>query len=70
VEQFDLAARHVRSEDIRDTVLVSADPTRHIEALRELAALGFDELYLHHVGREQQAFIDTFGERVLPELRE
>jgi probable non-F420 flavinoid oxidoreductase len=69
VEQFDLAAHHVRSEDVRDTVLVSADPARHVEALRELAALGFDELYLHHVGREQRAFIDTFGERVLPELR-
>ena len=30
--------------------------------------LGFDEIYLHHVGREQERFIDAFGERVLPEL--
>ena len=31
--------------------------------------LGFDEIYLHHVGQEQTAFIDAFGSKVLPELR-
>ena len=40
-----------------------------VEVLRELATLGFDEIYLHHVGREQERFIDAFGEHVLPELR-
>ena len=68
VEQFDIAAEHVSPEAVRDTVLVSADPGRHVEVLRELAALGFDEIYLHHVGREQERFIDAFGEHVLPEL--
>ena len=42
---------------------------RHVDVLRELAELGFDEIYLHHVGREQERFIDAFGEHVLPELR-
>jgi alkanesulfonate monooxygenase SsuD/methylene tetrahydromethanopterin reductase-like flavin-dependent oxidoreductase (luciferase family) len=69
VEQFDIAAEHVSPEAMHDTVLVSSDPARHIEVLRELAELGFDEIYLHHVGREQERFIDAFGERVLPELR-
>ena len=68
VEQFDIAAEHVSPDAVRDTVLVSADPGRHVEVLRELAALGFDEIYLHHVGREQERFIDAFGEHVLPEL--
>ena len=70
VEQFDIAAEHVSPEAVRNTVLVSADPGRHVEVLRELAALGFDEIYLHHVGREQERFIDAFGEHVLPELRD
>jgi probable non-F420 flavinoid oxidoreductase len=68
VEQFDQAATHVREEDVRNAVLVSSDLARHAEWLRELAALGFDELYLHHVGQEQSAFIDAFAEHVLPEL--
>jgi probable non-F420 flavinoid oxidoreductase len=68
VEEFDEAARHVRPEDVREAVLVSADTGRHAAWLHELAGLGFDELYLHHVGREQRAFIDTFGAEVLPQL--
>jgi probable non-F420 flavinoid oxidoreductase len=68
VEQFDEAARHVRPEDLRGAVLVSSDLGRHVEWLGELAALGFDAIYLHHVGQEQQAFIEAFGEQVLPQL--
>ena len=68
VEQFDLAATHVRPEDVRQSVLVSADLGRHLAWLRELAGLGFDQIYLHHVGRDLRPFIDAFGERVLPEL--
>ena len=70
VEQFDTASLHVRPEDVRGTVLVSSAPARHVELIRELAALGFDEVYLHHVGREQRAFIDSFGEHVLPQFQE
>jgi alkanesulfonate monooxygenase SsuD/methylene tetrahydromethanopterin reductase-like flavin-dependent oxidoreductase (luciferase family) len=68
VEQFDLAAEHVRPEDLRRAVLVSADPGRHAAWLAELAELGFEEIHLHHVGQDLTPFIDAFGENVLPEL--
>jgi probable non-F420 flavinoid oxidoreductase len=68
VEQFDLAAAHVRPEDVRDSVLVSADLDRHLAWLQELAEMGFDQIQLHHVGQDLRPFIDAFGERVLPEL--
>jgi probable non-F420 flavinoid oxidoreductase len=68
VEQFDEAAKHVRPEDLRGAVLVSSDLARHAEWINELAALGFDAIYLHHVGREQRPFIEAFGEHVLPRL--
>ncbi len=68
VEQFDIAGTHVRPEDLRGPVLVSADLGRHAGWIRELADLGFDAIYLHHVGQEQRRFIEAFGEHVLPEL--
>jgi probable non-F420 flavinoid oxidoreductase len=68
VEQFDEAARFVRPEDVRSGVLVSADLQQHVAWLQELAALGFDAVYLHHVGQELDPFIDAFGETVLPAL--
>jgi probable non-F420 flavinoid oxidoreductase len=68
VEQFDLAAKYVRPDDVRGSVLVSADLARHASWLRELAELGFEQIHLHHVGQDLRPFIDAFGERVLPEL--
>jgi hypothetical protein len=51
-------------------VHVSADLGRHAACawLNAYAELGFDEIYPHHVGKEQEEFIDAFGARVLPEL--
>ena len=69
VEQFDEAARHVRPEDMRASVLVSSDTSRHVEWLQELAGLGFDLIALHHVGRDLSPFIGAFADDVLPELR-
>jgi probable non-F420 flavinoid oxidoreductase len=68
-EHFDEAARFVRPEDVRATVLVSSDLERHVEQLLQWAELGFDALALHHVGQDLDPFIDAFGEHVLPRLR-
>jgi probable non-F420 flavinoid oxidoreductase len=68
VEQFDLASKHVRAEDLRGAVVVSSEIERHVEVLHELADLGFEEVHLHHVGKDLHPFIDAFGEHVLPAL--
>jgi probable non-F420 flavinoid oxidoreductase len=67
VEEFDLAATHVRPEDMHGPVLISSDLGRHAAWIAELAEL-FDAVYLHHVGQEQRPFIEAFGEHVLPQL--
>jgi probable non-F420 flavinoid oxidoreductase len=68
VEHFDEAARHVDPEHVAEAVLVSSDLAQHENWLHEFAELGFDEIYLHHVGQELAPFIDAFGERVVPGL--
>lgn len=68
-DQFDEAARFVTEEDVRASVIVSSEPERHVERLREIAALGVDRLMLHHVGQTQERFIEVFAERVLPVVR-
>lgn len=66
--QFDEAARHVSPDDVRGSVLVSADIDRHVAWLQQIAELGVDTIFLHHVGKEQRRFVETFAERVLPEV--
>jgi coenzyme F420-dependent glucose-6-phosphate dehydrogenase len=68
-EQFEDAARLVTPEQVRDVVLVSSSLQQHIEWLQERAALGFESLDLHNVGRNQSEFIEAFGRHVLPALR-
>ncbi|HEX6419175.1 MAG TPA: LLM class flavin-dependent oxidoreductase, partial [Acidimicrobiales bacterium] len=68
VEQFEVAATHVRPEDVTTAVLTSADLGRHASWLREILDLGVDEVFVHHVPKEQAAFIDAYGAKVLPEV--
>ncbi|HEY0009101.1 MAG TPA: TIGR03885 family FMN-dependent LLM class oxidoreductase [Tepidisphaeraceae bacterium] len=67
-DHFDVIGKLVQPESMRQTVLVSSDIGQHIAWLQEYRALGFDRLYLHEVGKDQNRFIDTFGEKVLPQL--
>ena len=67
-EDFDALGEHVILDSVRQAVRISADAGQHAEWLMGYADLGFDDLYLHHVGQRQGAFIDTFADRVLPEL--
>ncbi|HEX2214389.1 MAG TPA: LLM class F420-dependent oxidoreductase, partial [Mycobacterium sp.] len=72
-EDFEARAASLGDElgsAVEEAVLISADTAEHADRLRTYIDLGFDEVYLHHVGQEQAAFIDTFGETVLPHLRE
>ena len=65
-EAFDTIGELVTADAVREAVQVSSDLSEHRERLEHLASLGFDDLYLHHVGQEQSDFIDAFGSEVLP----
>jgi probable non-F420 flavinoid oxidoreductase len=68
VDQFEEVARHVRPEDMHASVLVSCDLGRHAAWLQEVLDLGVDHVFVHQVPRPQEAFIDAFARKVLPEL--
>jgi probable non-F420 flavinoid oxidoreductase len=67
-EAFEQASAHVTPQDMTGFVRVSADLGQHAAWIAEYVELGFDEIYLHHVGQEQKGFLDAFGEHVLPQL--
>lgn len=67
-EAFDALGEHVGMDSVHEAVRVSASLDQHVQWLGEYAELGFDDLYLHHVGREQAPYLDVFGGQVLPQL--
>ena len=66
--QIAAAATHVTPEDLDGAVRISSDLGRHVEWLRGDLERGFDGLYLHEVGPEQERFVEVFGREVLPRL--
>jgi len=66
---FDEIARHVRPDDMHDSVLISSDVAQLRDRIGELVGLGFDGVWIHHVGQHQERFVEEFGEHVVPALR-
>lgn len=67
-EEFDKAARNVRPEDMDRHVRISADPAEHRRWLEQYLEMGFEQIYVHNVGRNQSEFIEAYGKSVLPAL--
>jgi probable non-F420 flavinoid oxidoreductase len=67
-QAFELASAHVTPDDVAKVVRVSSDLGQHAAWINEYVELGFDEIYVHHVGQEQRGFLDAFGEHVLPQV--
>lgn len=62
------AAAFVTPEDVAESVIVSSDLGEQRDRIQEFAELGFDQIFLHDVHRDQESFIRDFGSKVLPEL--
>ena len=59
----------VSDEDLREALIVSSDPQRHIERIREAEGLGATTMALMNVsGADPHAAIAVYGEHVLPAL--
>jgi probable non-F420 flavinoid oxidoreductase len=67
--QISDAATHITADHLDGAVRISADPARHVDWLLRDLERGFDALYLHEVGPNQERFIEVFGQEVLPHLR-
>jgi len=67
-EHFEQAAEMVTEEDIAESVACGPNPERHKEQIREFEAAGYDHVYVHQVGPDQQGFLDFYASEILPEF--
>ncbi|MFB8146892.1 TIGR03885 family FMN-dependent LLM class oxidoreductase [Microbacterium sp. NPDC056003] len=68
-EDFDAAVGEPDEGELRKAVLVDSDAASLAERITELTRIGFDRVYLHHVGKDQNAFLDRAASELLPALR-
>ncbi len=65
---FEEAAELVGSEEIGESVVCGPDPERYVAAVEEYAAAGYDHVYLHQIGPDQEGFFDFCARELLPRL--
>lgn len=65
---FDAAASFVTPDAVDGPIRCAADPARHAAWLADDLEMGFERVYVHNVGRNQEPFIETFARDVLPQF--
>ena len=67
-QHFEQAAQMVSPDDVAEMVVCGPDPERYLEKVREYEQAGFDHVYLHQVGSDQEGFFRFFEEELAPKL--
>jgi coenzyme F420-dependent glucose-6-phosphate dehydrogenase len=65
---FEEVAELVGEEEVAESIVCGPDPERHLAAIREYVDAGYDHVYVHQVGPDQDGFFDFYERSVLPEL--
>jgi G6PDH family F420-dependent oxidoreductase len=68
-DHFEQAARMVREEDIAEAVVCGPDAERHVASIRKYAEGGYDHVWVHQIGPDQEGFFRFYEREVLPALR-
>jgi G6PDH family F420-dependent oxidoreductase len=64
---FEQAVGMVSKEDIAEgSTITEQDPRAHIDSIQEAIDAGYDHVYTHQIGDDQEAMIEMYEEEVLP----
>jgi coenzyme F420-dependent glucose-6-phosphate dehydrogenase len=63
---FEGAAEMVSEDDVAEKVVCGSEPDRYFEQIDAYADAGFDHVYLHQVGADQESFFRFAQEQLLP----
>jgi G6PDH family F420-dependent oxidoreductase len=67
---FEEVALLVSPDDVARTVVCGPDPERYMAAILQFTQAGFDHVYLHQVGADQEGFFAFFERELVPRLAE
>jgi coenzyme F420-dependent glucose-6-phosphate dehydrogenase len=65
---FEQATKLVKEGDVAKEVICGPDPERHIARINEYAEAGFDHVWIHQIGPDQEGFFRFYEKEILPKL--
>ncbi|MCZ7573905.1 MAG: TIGR03557 family F420-dependent LLM class oxidoreductase [Ardenticatenaceae bacterium] len=66
---FEQAVQMVTPDDVARVVVVGPDPQKHIDGIKKYLDAGFEHVWIHQIGPNQEGFVRFYQEDVLPGLR-
>jgi len=66
---FEQAALNVTEEMVGELVACGPDPERHLDFVRRFAEAGYDHVFVHQVGPDQEGYLRFFERELRPRLR-
>jgi coenzyme F420-dependent glucose-6-phosphate dehydrogenase len=66
---FEPLTQRTTPTDIADVVVCGPDVDAHANAIGRFVAAGFDEIYLHQIGPDQQGFMRFFRDELAPRFQ-
>ncbi len=63
---FEQAAQMVGEEEVAQAVVCGPDPERHRQAIQEYIDAGYDHVYVHQVGPDQEGFFQFYRQEIMP----
>jgi coenzyme F420-dependent glucose-6-phosphate dehydrogenase len=67
---FESLAEQYDEDDVAESVVCGPDADRHLDAIKQFVDAGYDHVYLHQVGPDQDGFFGFCESELLPALRE
>jgi coenzyme F420-dependent glucose-6-phosphate dehydrogenase len=65
---YEAVAELVREEDVAESVVCGPDPERHLEEIRAYEKAGFDHVFVHQIGPDQDAFLRFYEREIIPRI--
>jgi len=63
---FEEAAAALDTDDVAESIVCGPDPERHRAAIEEYVEAGYDHVYIHQIGPDQDGFLAFYQREVLP----
>jgi G6PDH family F420-dependent oxidoreductase len=68
--QFEAAAKLITEDAVASTLVCGPDPEKHLKEIRSYGDAGFDHVYIHQVGPDQEGFFRFYQREIFPKLEE
>jgi len=65
---FEQAAEMLSEDDVAEAIVCGPDPQAHIEAIKKYADAGYDHVWIHQAGPDQNGFFKFYEQEVVPRL--